>query len=409
MLNNRKIRRTLIVLISVSLLALFITSCGQNQSSGSPSQNVAEKTGTEGPKTSGEELEPIRIGLACAITTEANMGDLFTVDGFNMAVDEINENGGINGRKIEAYTEDTANDNTTAINAYNRLIDYYNVIAVVGPSYSTQHLAVMPIVKEKGVAVFGLGTNVLLTQDYPQYIRVRPSDAIAAKAAANFAIKNLKATKIGITHVNNDFGIGGKDVMLEAFEENSLTPVGIESYGAEEKEYSPLLLSLKEKGAEVIIDWGHQANEAILQIQVKQLGLNIPLVMAPSSLSSTCIDMAGEATDGNYAITDVLLDAKKDERTQQWIKEYVELYDRQPDGTHSNTAYDAVYLLKEAIEKSGSTDPEEILKAIHNIRDFQGMTGVYSFDKGNGEGLSTVDVLQFKGTVPEFIETVSAE
>ena len=357
--------------------------------------------------TSEVSSEPIRIGLAVALTTDANLGDIFTIRGAEMAVDEINANGGIDGRQIEVYKEDTANTPAACINAYNKLIEENAVVAIIGPSYSSQLLAIQPIVTEKKIPVFGLGTNVKLTQDFPWYIRMRPSDAIAAKAAAEFALNSLGKQKIGVSYVSNEFGMGGKDIIVETLKEYGIEPVAIETYNTEDRDYSALLYKMQEAGADVLINWGNQQNDAALWVQNKKLETNIPMISCPGSLAQSALDIAEGASNGNYAVTDVMLATKEDQKIKDWCKKYEDMYGEIPE-PHVNAAYDAVYLIKYGIEKSGSTDAKAIIDEILALRDYQGISGTFSFSQGTGDGLSSVDIIQFDKKTPVFVDHIEA-
>lgn len=363
--------------------------------------------GCGGGGSTGGGKGKIPVGLATALTGEYTIVGQYLRDGAQMAVDEINASGGINGQQIEFFREDSANTNTAAVNAYNKLIDQYHVCAIIGPDLSPQHFAVKPIVEKKHVVVFGEGTNAKLTDNYPWYIRMRPSDAIAAEAAAKFAVENLKKTKVGVTHDTDEFGVGGKDIIVQTLQKLGATVVGVEGYNSQDKDLSAQLTSLKNKGAEVIIDWGHPAQSATIQRQNKQLGINLPIVLSPGAAMPATINLAGGATDGNYAIVDGIPTQSTDPRVQEWCKKYRDKFHMDPD-FHASAAYDAVYLLKAAIEKANSTKPEDIQKALMDIKDFKGIANTFSFS-GNGDGAHQVVVAQFKGMEPKVIATIQVK
>jgi len=413
----KRSRKLLVVCLAALFLVAIVAACASDPDpepvaapTPAPADTATEPAQAEPepePEPAPADLEPILVGGAFAFTTPVNMTDQFAIEGFLMAVEEINAAGGIAGRQIEYFTEDTGDDPTTAVNAYNRLIDQHGVSFIIGPSFTNQHLAVEPIVRENEILVFGMSTNIRLIQDYEWYIRVRPSDGIACSAAALFAIDEMGATRIGITHTNNDFGNGGRDILIDVLATRGLEPVAVETFDPDDRDLSPMLLSMRDADAEVIIHWGHAADSAVAQTQNVQLGINLPMIVSPGAVAVTSIEMADGATDGNFGIVDVLLDARTDERSLQWIADYNARWGRDPGVPQSMAAYDAVYLLKAAIEAAGgSLNTTEVRDAVLGIT-MQGVSGYFQFPEPIGEALWSVDIIQFDYMTPVFVRTVA--
>lgn len=384
-MKNRNIRILCFVLLALSLVALG----GCNKTS------------------SGGDKSPIRVGQATAFTTEYTVVGQYLANGVKMAVDEINAAGGINGRQIELIKVDSANTNPAAVNAVNKLIDSEHVVAIMGPDLSTQNFAVAPIVNKAKIPFFVEGTNAKLLDNNPWFFRLRPDDGIAAKSAAKFAIQNLKKTKIGVIHDSDEFGTGGRDNIIEGVKAFGGTVVHIESYNSSDKDLSGQLTNLKNKGAEVIIDWGHPSQSATLQRQNKQLGINLPIIGSPGYSMPATLQLAGDSTDGSYAVVDGIPTQNPDPKAKEWVKKYRDLFKADPD-FHASADYDGVYMLKMAIEKAGSTDPEAIRKAMLTIRDYTGIANKFTFKDGNGP--HQVVIVQLKKTgAAEVIQTVTVE
>lgn len=378
----------MISILGVSLLVLSLVGCGQS----TPTAAGAKK--------------PIRIGQATAFTSEYTVVGQYLSNGVKMAVDEINTSGGINGSKIELVTEDSANTNPAAVNAINKLIDSDNVIAIMGPDLSTQDFAVASIVNKAKLPFFVQGTNAKLLDGNPWFYRLRPSDGIAAKAAAKFAVEELKKTKIGVSYDSDDFGVGGKDIIIAALKSLGATVVGVESYNSNDKDLTAQLMNLKNKGAEVIIDWGHPSQSATLMRQNKQLAVNLPIIGSPGMSMPATIQLAGEASTGTYAVVDGVPTQNEDPKVKAWVKKYKELYKADPD-FHASAAYDGVYLLKMAIEKAGSTDAVAIQKAMLTIKDYPGIANNFTFTDGNGA--HQVAVVQMQNSTPVVKQVIKVD
>jgi len=383
---NNRIR--VISLLVIVMFMVALTGCGQ-----STSPAAGDKS-------------PIKVGQATALTSEYTVVGQYLVNGVKMAVDEINAAGGINGRKIELIKEDSANTNPAAVNAINKLIDSHHVVAILGPDLSTQNFAVAPIVNKAKIPFLVEGTNAKLLDNNPWFFRLRPDDGLAAKAAAKFAVETLKKTKIGIIHDTDEFGVGGKDFIVEATKALGATVVHIESYNSNDKDLVAQLTNLKSKGAEVIIDWGHPSQSATLQRQNKQLGINLPIIGSPGYAMPATMQLAGDSSTGSYAVVDGIASQSQEPKIKEWVKKYQDLFKGDPD-FHAAASYDGVYLLKMAIEKAGSTDPEAVRKAMLTIKDFKGMSNSFTFKDGNGA--HQVVIVQIKNAVPEVQQTITVD
>jgi len=387
-------KKQISLLLVLTLTFTLFTGCASKSSSASAPGSSASK-------------DPIRIGLAAALTTDLNMGDTLVLDGTKMAVDEINAKGGIMGRQIKTITEDSANNNTGAINAVNRLINQDKVDVILGTSMSTQILAVKQLVTDAKMMMFGYGSNVKCTQDYPWFVRMRPSDKVAASAAVNYAVDVLKKKRVAITYVSDDFGVGAKDIMVKLLNDKNLKPVVVATYNGDAKDFSPVLLQIKQNNADIIIDFSHEQTSALLQVQNKKLGINLPVILSAAAVAPTTRNMAGnDAIEGNYVVADCVLEGNSDAARKEFIAKYKAEFNKEPD-YHSITAYDAVYLYKQAVETAKSTKSEDVQKAVWQVRGFKGILGEYSFTNNNGDGRTQLDIGQFKAGKAQYVKTVS--
>jgi branched-chain amino acid transport system substrate-binding protein len=351
---------------------------------------------------------PIRIGLVTAITTEYTIVGQYIEEGVNMAVEEINASGGINGRKIELVKEDSANTNPTAVSAFNKMVNSDNVVAIMGPDLSTQLLAVAPIINKAKVPVLVQGSNPKLTQESPWYFRIRPDDSLAASAAANFAVGKLNLKKIGITHDTDEFGSGGTKIIQDTLTSLGATVVGVEAYNSQDKDLAAQLTNLKNKGAEAIIDWGHPQQSATLMKQNKQLGLNLPIIGSAGMASPSTTQLAGDAVKGVYVVVDTVPNENPDPKTQDWVKKYKSKYNRLPD-FHSVNSYDGVYMLAEALKKSKDLSPQSIADEMHKIVGYHGLGNDFDYSK-SGDGARQAVVVQLEDADHlKLIDTVKAK
>jgi len=354
------------------------------------------------------EQSEIVVGATVPLTSPYALSGRSYYDSLRMAEQDINAAGGIGGRKLKIVFEDTSNSNTVAVTAFKKLMDTIKPSFVFLNSYTVQNLAVEPEVQRAQIPVMYLGGGEAIAErKNPWMFRIRPSDAIAAKAAAEFVVKKLKLRKVGLLGIEGDFGEGGMRAAAAALASLGATVVDQQVYRAADKDMSAQLLSLKNNGAEAIILFPYSSEVPIVLRQRRQLNLGIPLIGASATCRTGAMGlMAPEDLEGVYCFTDNYLVGNADERVRAWVERYQKLNGVPPD-SYGVAAYDGAFILKQAIEKAG-TEPKVLRDAIAAVRDFKGVGGTYSFDQ-NGEGVHQVVILRAKpGTKDfEFIETVA--
>lgn len=351
----------------------------------------------------------LSIGATVPITSPYALSGRSYYNTLQMAEKDINAQGGIKGRKVKIVFEDTSNSNTTAVNAFKKVMDTVRSPFVFLNSYTVQNLAVEPEVARAKVPVMYAGGGVAVAErGDPWMFRIRPNDEVAAKGAAQFVAKSLKLKRVGLMGVEGDFGQGGMKVAAEVLKQLGVEAVGQEVYRAADKDMSAQLLSLKNKGAEAIVVFTYVAEPPIIFRQRRQLNLGIPLIGS----SATCLPaatnvMTAQDMEGTYCFTDSLLVGNPDPKVHAWAERYQKEFNFPPD-VYGVAYYDGMFILKQAIEKAG-LEPQAIRDAIAATKDYKGIGATFSFDQ-RGEGVHQVVVLKPKPGTKNFelLETVRA-
>jgi branched-chain amino acid transport system substrate-binding protein len=354
--------------------------------------------------------DPIVVGATVPLTSPYALSGRSYYDSLRMAEEDINAAGGIGGRKLKIVFEDTSNSNTVAVSAFKKLVGNNKPAFVFLNSYTVQNLATEPEVQRAEIPVMYLGGGEAVAERKDRWMfRVRPSDGLAAKVAAEFSAKDLKLKKVGLLGVEGDFGEGGMRSAAAALTSLGVTVVGQQIYRAADKDISAQLLSLKGDGAEGIILFPYSPEVSIILRQRRQLNLNIPLIGAsPTCRTGAMSLMSAQDLDGVYCFTDNYLVGNEDPRVHAWVERFSSKYGVAPD-SYGVAAYDGAFVLKQALEKAGA-DPKALRDAIASTRDFRGIGSTYSFDE-NGDGVHQLVVLKAKsGTKDfEFIKAVSPD
>jgi branched-chain amino acid transport system substrate-binding protein len=345
-----------------------------------------------GPSLAADEIV---VGAAVPVTGPLSLSGRQYYDSLQLAQDDINEKGGIGGKKLKIVFEDTQASNSTAVNAFVKLHQEQKPALVFLSSYSTQNLATAPEVTKAQIPVFYAGgADVIGEQKNKWMFRIRPYDGAAAIAMAKFVKDGLKKSKPGILYIQNDFGQGAANVAAEAFKQQGITVVGSEAYGQNDKDMSAQFLSLKGKGADSVLAFVYPTDGALLAQQAKQLGVAVPFIGSSALYLPAALNlMSPRELEGVWGVVDAFLDTASDERVKDFVERYKKRFKRDAD-PYAASYYDAAMIAAEGLRKVG-TDPAKLRDYIAAVKDYKGVGHVYSFDS-LGNGVHAVAVVHAK-------------
>ena len=346
---------------------------------------------------------PIVFGLVDEVTGPQAEAGLLTAQGVKLAIEEINAAGGIMGRQVELRIEDNQSTNPTTVLAYSKLLES-GVVAVLGPLRSTQVQAASPtIAKGKVPAMIGGSDPSLTRVNNPWIFRVRPNDLYSSRVMAEYGVKELKKKKWAIVHSTDTFGTGGKNALVEALKALGIEPAMIVGYTTTSPDFTPIALQIKGSGADIIGSYmTNSPDVGIFARQLRQLGVQAEWIGSTSLVTDTAMKLAGESLWGVYSVADFAIDTNEESRG--YAKRYRAKYNADPD-LYSGWAYGGVYLLKHAIEKAKSTDPEAIRAALLATKGLKGVEGTYNFDP-NGDGVHGYNVVRNEKGKVAFIKHI---
>jgi branched-chain amino acid transport system substrate-binding protein len=323
-----------------------------------------------------------------------------------MAEEDINKAGGINGRPFKIVIEDAGASNSTAVNAFVKLVQETKPPFVFLSSYSTQNLATAPeVLKAKIPVMYAGGADVVADSSNGWMFRIRPTDSLAARGMAHF-VKTLKATKPGIMYIQNDFGQGGAQAATSELTAAGLTPVGSEAYGQNDKDFSAQLLRLRQKGADVILTFVYPADGALILRQIKALGLRMPVIASSGSFLPASLQLLSPADlDNVWGVIDTFVDASVSPRMADFTTRYKTKFGQEGDA-YGLAYYDGALILAEALKKVGP-NPSALRDFIASQKSWDGIGQTYSFDE-KGNGVPGVVVVKAKPgtTTLELVERV---
>lgn len=343
----------------------------------------------------------IKVGVVVARTgANAVLGKWFD-GGAILAVDEINSAGGVLGMQIELIPEDNKGVPVEAVNSFRKVVYEDKVNAIIGCCMSSNTLAAMTVAQEAGIPQLTMSLNPTVTQlGNPYIFRLQPTDGVTMSFLVDFILDNLKEDKIAMIHDADDWGTGAANVVVPRLNERGVPLLVIEKLTGGEKDFSSQLLKVKQSGAKVLILVAHEMESGLVAKQARQLKVDVVIVGSAAIGSPKYIDVAGkEAAEGNiFFIPFMAGDPRPIAR--DFVKNFEAKWDYTPDH-HCAGVYDAVYLLVQAIKDAGTVDGEKVAEALHNIKNLERVSGIYTYDE-NGEGLTELAVGTIKDgvTVP---------
>ena len=351
--------------------------------------------------------EEIRIGMNVALTGAfVSEADLY-LKAVRLAEKQLNQAGGINGKKLRLIMQDNQSTNPGALTALNKNLEQDNVLALIGPVKSTQILAMADAVAAAGVPTMIGGTNPSLTTlGNPWFFRCRVNDLIVAAAMVKYIKEDMKLTKIGILHSAEAFGNGGADAVTQFAKERGLTIVAREKYTLGDKDFTAQLLKIKSAGAEVLIPYvlGHD-DHAVVNRQYRQLGSPYKYISTPAIAMKDVLNLSREAAEGLVGVVEAL--PGQSEANAKYVEEYKKEYPGFEPDMLGAWVYDALKVLASAIQKGGE-DRAKIREALLATRGYPGVLGTFSFSK-TGEGLHAAYVVVIDHGQPKLLKTVAVD
>jgi branched-chain amino acid transport system substrate-binding protein len=307
--------------------------------------------------TRGQESDgPIKIGLSAPLTGEAASLGESILGGAQLAVLEINEAGGVNGRMLELVVEDDGCSSDGA-KAISKLVNIDQVTAIVGPLCSAAGGPGVPIAQEAGVPSIIIASAPHLTFLGDYIFRNYPSDSFQGKFAAEYVYNEMGKRKAGVLFVKNDWGEGLEKVFVARFKELGGEIVFDEGINQDSRDIRTEITKLKSKDFDVVYAPLYPGTGAVGLKQLKELKVTVPVIGGDGFVSDEVF--AVKETAGTL-YTSALLNGPEEflnsinERTGKTANIYAPF------------TYDAIHILATVMEKAG-TDQGKIKDELNKI------------------------------------------
>jgi branched-chain amino acid transport system substrate-binding protein len=324
--------------------------------------------------------EPIYIGVSGPLTGQnARYGEQWQ-KGFDLALDEINAAGGIDGRPLAYIFEDSQSDPKQSVLVAQKFVADPRIIVELGDFSSGASMAASPIYQRGGLVQFGF------TNSHPDFTGAggeytwsnSVTQAQASPALADYAVTDLGLKKLAVFYLNTDWGKSSYDLFAPRAEELGAEIVAAEAYLPEEKDFRSALTRARDAAPDGLVLFSYQADGALIAQQLQQAGLDIPVVGSSSMQSPDFLKLGGDAVEGVF-IRGQFLPEDPAPHVKSVVDRYIQRYGETPDffAVH---AYDTIILIAEAIKLGGPTR-EGVLSALPQLKDVPSVVyGVANFD-----------------------------
>lgn len=329
------------------------------------------------------ETTTVKIGGLAPLTGSLAIYGVTTTNGAELAVKEINSNGGINGKQIDYIVLDTKGDATESVMAYNKLVDD-KVAAVIGDITSKPTVAVAEIAAQDNMPMITpTGTQVDITEAGPNVFRVCFTNPYQGTVLATLAKERFGAQTAGIL-VNNssDYSDGIAKAFTEQAEKLGINITVKEGYADGDRDFRAQLTKIATVNPDVLLIPEYYEQASLIAAQAREMGVKSIFVGSDGwdGISKTLDETAYKVIENSY-FTNHFSMQDESPKIQNFIKAYKDTYKEDP-SAFSALGYDAVYMMKEAIEKAGSTEKQAIVDALKGI-EYDGITGYLTFDENN--------------------------
>ena len=386
-------KRFLAMVLAAAMMLTAMVGCGNGNTQDGGNANNAGATG-----------DTIKIGGLAPLTGDVSVYGVAVDNGVKMAVEEINADGGVLGKQIEYIVYDEKGDATEAVNAYNKLVQSDNVVAIVGDVTSKPTLAVaQQAAKDKIPLITASGTAENITQAGENIFRACFIDPFQGELMASYASKKLeKKTAAIIYNISDDYSKGLYEAFEAAAGDLGIEVVQVEGYGKGTVDFKAQLTNIKSKNPDVIFLPVYYQDVALIAVQAKELGIEAQFLGADGwdGVIGQVDESNMDAVNGAYFCSQYSAQSD-DPNLQAFLSKYKETYGMDA-SQFAVLGYDAMKMLAQAISEAGSTDSAAIASAMAAI-DFTGLTGHMTFDE-NRNPVKSAAITQIDNGEYKFIE-----
>ena len=328
--------------------------------------------------------QTLTVGVIGPLTGPAATYGLSQRQGVKLAADQINAEGGINGRKLQLLFLDDTNEKVKAAEAGRDLIYRQNAVAIIGAITSDNTMNLQRLCEKARVPLLtAVSTNPFITRvNFSYSFRCLSDDNVQAQALAKYTVNTLNLRKMAILHDSNKYGSQGARTYMEFAGQLGQAVVANESYEAGTVNFRDQLERIRAANPDGLLIWGLVNESALATRQARELGLRIPFFGGDGMAPNAYLYMAGAAGDGTI-LTFPFDPNRGGESTRRFLQSYQQAFGQNPDSFAAH-GFDGLMLIAQALKSSNGTGPS-LREALARITEYQGVTGKGGFDPTGNE------------------------
>ena len=319
----------------------------------------------------------LMVGGSAQAQNTIKIGALFETSGFlaflgnqglegaNLAVEEINAAGGINGQKIELINFNTESDETKAVIGVKKLLERDKVVALIGAMNSGSTFSIIDIIQRAEIPIISNGASRALSTPVSEkkWIFQAPLTDVLVINVLIDHFKKMGISKIALNNADSGFATSGMKQWQKIAPQRGIDIVIQQTYGNGDADMTPQLTNIRAKSeVQAVVQWGTGKGQAIVAKNYRQLGIDKPLYYSHAASDPNLIKLGGNAANGiifptsKIAVVDDLPDSDPQKKvTANFVKKFNAKYGRGP-ATFAGNGYDSMMMLAAAIRRAGGPD-----------------------------------------------------
>lgn len=386
--------KKLLAMTLALVMALSLAACGGNDpaSASKDGESAQQATSTE---TSGDAL---RIGIWTSLTGASAIEGELVQKGAELAASQWNENGGVNGRKVEFIIYDDQSTTEGAVTATTRLIENDKVDAIMGSNLSNSIIATADLIEAAGVPFVGNGTGSSWTNAGYSYIfRGTCVNTYINEAFVRAMAQDMGVKDAAFLYVETENGQTAAADIESYCEKYGVNLVYEGTYQSADSDFTGQVANIVKANPEGVMLFGLANELSLIVKQLRQGGYEGYIYMAEAGASVDLVQVAGDAASGIVFSAAYVVPATPEEATSDLMREmleaYVDMYGEMPATDVAFRSYDGMNLLLTAFANAEDmTDKDSVRDAFLQITDYEGIGGTFDFSDGSGDGLSTCNL-----------------
>ena len=347
-------------------------------------------TGDDGG--SADESGPITIGAVLDITGAGASLGVPERQTLELLADQLQAEGGIDGREVELIIEDDQSTEDGAAQAMDKLVNQDEVDIVLGASRTGPSLAMRPIAEASQVPMISLAANAAIVEGSEWVFKSAQNDRVVIERMVEY-MADQGWTTVGLARDASGFGEGVQEIFDEVGAEAGISVVAVERFAPDATDFTAQMVNLRNAAADVNVIWGIPPAAGLAQRAYAQLGITTPVMQSHGIGNQVFLDTAAESANGLVAPLGrlVVADQLPDDDPQRevitnFIEDYTAEYGEGP-STFAGHAYDGWQLAVDALREVG-TDPQALRDHLESVDGYVGISGVFTMTPEDHSGLS---------------------